>query len=357
MKILDCHVHVAEQIDIEKLHNLLLETGTDSANILACSHSKCLSLIPKALEMKAKYPGSYYVFGAPDMSAYFLNKDSIGEYLSSFFREAFTWGLDGIKLLEGKPQMRKALPIPDFDLPVWEPFFKYAEEEQVPILWHVNDPETFWDLEGVPAFAISQGWAYDESYVNNEDQYRQVIAVLSRHPKLKICFAHFFFMSAQLERLADILDRFENVMVDLTPGIEMYENFSKDIEASKAFFLKYSDRIMYGTDIGGRNVLMGEKKSFDEEENLRRPYVGREFLMGKGEEVISSDGHYLIGRDDFVLRKLGLDDGVCEKIFGNNFKRFVSNEPRRADASNIEAARQYFEQRKKLMENIDIKFE
>ena len=97
-----------------------------------------------------------------------------------------------------------------------------------------------------------------------------MLSVLARHPRLRIVFAHFFFMSAQLDRLSGILDRYENVSVDLTPGIEMYENFSAAPERARAFFVRYADRIIYGTDIGGRCVLMGEDKAFDEAENLRR---------------------------------------------------------------------------------------
>lgn len=335
MKIIDCHVHCSAQTDSRILTEHLTKTGTDRAVLLACSHSRCLSLVPQALTAKLREPERFFVFAAPDRSGYYLHPDDLGEYMARYAQRMLALGCDGIKLLEGKPQMRKALPIPDFDAPVWEPFWVWAEENAVPFLWHVNDPEDFWDREHAPAFAIAQGWLYDESYVNNEAQYAQVLNVLSRHPRLKVIFAHFFFMSAQLDRLSEILDRYPNVKIDLTPGIEMYENFSDNMEATKAFFAEYSDRICYGTDIGGRCVLMGEGKRFDEKENLRRPEIVRLFLTGTEETEIRSDGHFLIDRPPFVLRPLGLNGEQLQKILGGNLLDQLGKAPARVDPAAV----------------------
>ncbi len=332
IKVVDCHVHVSAQTDINYLAGFLTGTGTDMANIVACSHSRCISLVPQAIMMKAVYPGRFYAFAAPDLSAYYLHADDLGEHMALYGQSLMELGCDGIKMLEGKPQMRRKFPIPDFDLPVWEPFWAWAEESGVPFVWHVNDPESFWDASKAPSFAISQGWLYDDSYVNNEAQYRQVLTVLERHPKLKIIFAHFFFMSAQLKRLSAILDRFDNVMVDLTPGIEMYENFSRDRAQALEFFARYGKRICYGTDIGGRCVLMGEHKRFDPRENTRRPQVVREFLAGKDEREIRSDGHYLVNNPAFIMRPLSLDGEALADILGGNFTRQAGGIPRPVNA-------------------------
>jgi len=321
--IIDSHVHNSDQTDYEYLKEFLVRTKTDKACLLSVAHSKKTSMINEALALKAKYPDMFFVFTEPLVSAYYEHEENLGAFFAKYCQSMIDRGCDGIKMLEGKPQMRKMYPIPDFDLPVWEDFFAWAEEKQVPITWHVNDPENFWDADNAPAFAISQGWLYDSSYVNNEDQYRQVLTVLKRHSKLRICFAHFFFMSAQLERLSDILDSYPNTFVDITPGIEMYENFSKDIEKTKSFFEKYHDRIIYGTDIGGRCVLMGEDKVFDEEENLRRPVIVRSFLSGTEDIVVESDGHYLIGREPFTMHCLGLSGQRLEEILSLNFLRFL----------------------------------
>lgn len=334
MKITDAHVHYSPQAGSGLLTAFMDETGTDRAVIQAVSHSRCISLVPGALMMKHRNPGRFYVYGSPDLSGYYLNSDNLGEYLAGYVSLLRQCGCDGVKLLEGKPQMRKAHPIPDFDMEVWEPFWAYLEKEQIPILWHVNDPETFWN-PNASDWLKKQGWWYDESFVNNEVQYSQVIHVLERHPALKVVFAHFFFMSAQLDRLGDVMDRYPGIMVDLTPGIEMYENFSSNMAESRSFFRKYGNRIVYGTDIGGRCVLTNEGEPFSREENLRRPEIVRMFLSDPGEHLIESDGYFLHDREPFVLRCLGLEEEPLGDILSGNMERFSGEEPRPADAEGV----------------------
>ena len=184
----------------------------------------------------------------------------------------------------------------------------------------------------MPAWAAGQGWLYDESYINNEEQYRQVLTVLGRHPGLRICFAHFFFLSAQLPRLAGILERYPNVVTDLTPGIEMYENFSLAPEETRAFFDRFHDRILYGTDIGSRFVYHGGGRPFNEKENLRRPEIVRAFLTNREYETVSADGNFVVGRPDFAMMGLGLEGERLREILGGNYLRFVGADARPVDA-------------------------
>ena len=63
--------------------------------------------------------------------------------------------------------------------------------------------------------------------------FDEALGVVRDNPKLKVTFAHFFFMSDNLQRLGDIFDRYPNVNVDITPGVEMYEDFSSHPEKTR----------------------------------------------------------------------------------------------------------------------------
>ena len=335
-KLIDCHIHYALPIDPEALISIMDESGTDMGALVLVPHRQRLSSAPDALMAKAMYPKRLYLFSGLDTSAYFRQPKTVGKAMAAYCAQMLKAGADGIKLIEGKPNMRKMLPIPDFDAPCWEPFWAWAEKEQVPILWHVNDPEEFWDEEKIPGWAKLRGWAYDDSFINNEVQYSQVLKVLERHPKIKIIFAHFFFMSAQLPRLRKIMDSCPNIMVDLTPGIEMYINFSAHLEEARQFFLDYQDRIVYGTDIGARAVISGSgvdpqdggSTAIDREESLPRCRIVKSFLSSDAEYVVEADGNFLVGTEDFTLRGLGLPEEVQEKIFAKNFESFVGGAPK-----------------------------
>lgn len=326
-KRIDAHVHYALPLTAEYLVEFMDRTGTDVANLVLVPHTQRLSCVPDALMAKYKYPNRFYVFTSLDPSVYFMYPKDLGKHMAAHVEKMLKCGCDGVKLIEGKPNMRKMMPIPDFDLPCWEPFWEYAEKKQVPILWHVNDPEEYWDPEKVTDYRKKMGDAYDESFVNHEAQYEQVFRILERHPNIKIIFAHFFFMSAQLERLGKLLDTYPNIMVDVTPGSEIYRNLPARYEQAQAFFEKYQDRILYGTDIAARCVMANLLAPFNEKENLRRLEIIDGLFDPETDTIIENDGAYLLDVEPFHLRGLNLDQSIIDKIYGGNFLRFVGGAP------------------------------
>lgn len=325
---IDGHVHFARPIRVESFESILQKSGAQAACLLALPGTARLDPTPDILCCKLRHPDTVYAFGCLDCTVYERDPLHCGRHFVRRAKRLLAMGCDGIKLLEGKPTMRRAFPIPDFDAPAWEPFWSFAEKTRLPILWHVNDPEQYWNPETISVYAKSSGWGYGENDVNNEAQYRQVRAVLERHPQLNITFAHLFFLSANLPRLAQWLDAFPNMRVDLAPGIELYENLSKSSDETRAFFTRYADRIQLGTDIGGRAVMGGTATELNETESLRRVEIINAFLEGSDERLIEADGHYLIQTKPFPLRGLGLDAELLDQICSKNFLAFVGGDPR-----------------------------
>ena len=244
-------------------------------------------------------------------------------------------GCDGVKLIEGRPLMRKFLPFPDFDTAPWEPFWAWAEETGLPILMHLNDPQEYWDPSQVSEYHKNRGDSYGPEDIHYQTQYAQLERVLTAHPKLNICFAHFFFMSGQLERLESWFERFPNMTVDLTPGSEMYRILSENHGKATAFFEKYANRILYGTDTAARTIMAGHMVPFDEEENLRRPELVMKLLTPGLDEIHEPDGKYLIDVPPFRIRGLDISEETREKILGANFLRFVGGAPSPVDPGRV----------------------
>lgn len=329
-RIFDSHVHYALPIRRDALHEMLLSVGVDGANLVAVPDRAHISSVPDVLACKHAYPEETYAFTSLDVSEYMRHPKTVGRRMKAFVRRMLRAGCDGIKIIEGKPDMRRMLPVPDFDSPVWEPLFAWAERRQIPILWHVNDPEEFWDEARIPAFAKERGWFYGEESVNNEEQYRQVLALLARHPKLRITFAHMFFLSAQLERLAGYMRSFPNIRVDLTPGVELYVNLSKAPKAARAFFEEFSGRILFGTDIGARAVI--GRTPLDKKESMQRVKLCRGFLEKEGKFAVETDGGFLMGEGELELFGLGLPDDMLKRIYCDNFTAFAGAPPRSVKA-------------------------
>lgn len=321
--LIDAHVHYYFPATPLKIKDACKLTGA----LACCLQSQIMrSRINQNIEClyaKALCGGKIYLNMA--LNAYYYEHHELMSKMPEYIERMLKCGFDGVKMIEGKPTDRKSFPIPDFDSPLYDDTFKYLEAHQIPITWHVNDPEEFWDPERVPFWAKRSGWFYgDGTYANNEDQYRQIERLLEKHPKLVITFAHFYFLSGDLKRLGKLFDKFPNIGVDITPGIELFTNMSANIEEAKAFFNKYSDRILYGTDISIDSDAGGDLNVVD---TITRKQLCHDFLT-KDHFILKGDEKGLLGKDDLELNGLCLDKEVVEKIEYHNFmKRYGEIRP------------------------------
>jgi predicted TIM-barrel fold metal-dependent hydrolase len=329
LPLLDCHIHYPHWQLKDSLMQACDALNIQRLNIVCTPHQQRLSLVPDALHLKAHYPERVFVFGGLDISIFFREPQRIGQALAENVEFLARMGCDGIKMIEGKPEMRKMLPVPDFDTEILAPYWQKMEAMQFPLLMHLNDPEEFWQAEHVPDWAREHGWFYgDGTFVNNEAQYGQMLNVLERFPNLKIIFAHFFFLSKQLPRLAEYLERFPNLHIDLTPGIEMYRSFSENPEGAHEFFIKYQDRILFGTDIGAKALLTNGEQIINLQESSERVQLVRHFLEVDGAFDLQPKNGFLFGKPNQPYCGLGLPQEVLQKIYFRNFERLAGKTPR-----------------------------
>lgn len=322
-KIVDCHVHLRDLSGVHELEAIRRHVGAERMNIVCVFSREDVNANPAALVAKAEYPDRFYVFAGLDHSSCFSDGVISTPSLVEQVDRLIAIGADGIKMLENKPTHRKLLDIP-VDDPYFEQYFARLEETGLPALWHVCDPEEFWDPETTPIWAKEKGWGYDETFAPKEQLYAEVENVLARHPQLRIIFAHFYFLSADLPRMAALLGRFENIHVDLAPGIELLHNMSRDPSAARDFFVKYSDRILFGTDISSNQPA--------EEARIRSLIVTR-WLESDDECRVPEGADFLLGPpEDGVMRGLSLPDEVLAKIYRGNFERLVGTKPRALDS-------------------------
>jgi predicted TIM-barrel fold metal-dependent hydrolase len=222
-------------------------------------------------------------------------------------------------MIEGKPTSRQRMDVPVTDA-YFADFWAKVEELGTPIVWHVNDPEEFWDPERLPSWAKERKWGYGPEDVQKEQLYAEVDEVLARHPRLRIIFAHFYFLSADLPRAIRFLDAHPTVSFDVTPGIEMLYNLSRDPEASRAFFCEYSDRIVFGTDLSSNLTV--------EEGRFRAGIIYR-WLESEDTFHIPRGVDFLLGApEDGVIRGMSLPKDVLSRIYAGNFERLAGAAPR-----------------------------
>ncbi len=240
MKI-DAHVHVFGNSleDVDRLIESETARGYDRFLFLSLEAYDAMAQNAIAIYIKLKRPDCY-IFG----SLNYRSKLDFADEVKRLRRIGF----DGMKFIEQKPTERKRLGISPLDAR-YDEVYRFLEEEKMPALMHVGDPPEFWDENLAPDFAKENGWFYGgDDYVPLEQLYAEHETMLERYPGMTVIFAHFYFLSYRLDELERLLTKFEHLYVDLTSGTEMYFSFSKDPERTREFFLRWSDRLIYGTD-------------------------------------------------------------------------------------------------------------
>lgn len=303
---IDAHVHAFGGADaLSALQAIERRFGYDSANFLSVEGMDDAAQNALAIGWKLLDPDHYAFGGLHHRFAY----DNAAEV-----ETLYAIGLDGMKMIENKPTERKKWNIAQDD-PSLDAMYTAAEERGIPFLVHVNDPKNFWVADAIPDWARNAGYFYGDGYVSYEQILRESLSMCKRHPKLRVCFAHFLFLSDDHDRLRRIMDAHPNLWLDVTAGTEMYPNFSADRKSWRRFFIDYADRILYGTDncapMEGEDVRIAEVLN-----NLERNFFQ------------SADP---IPLWDDTVRGLDLPSDVFKRITRNNFLRFAGARPRPID--------------------------
>ncbi len=320
--IVDNHVHMGNMAEERAMLGIREATGIDKMALVSIQNAEKGEGLAGSLYMKARRPQVFYVFAGLNHAAKLSGGRVHTRTLAEQVDLIRAMGCDGLKMVEGKPTSRQVMNVPVTD-PYFADYWARVEETGLPIVWHVNDPEEFWDPSKLPAWAQELHWGYGPHDVPKETQYAEVDEVLARHPRLKVMFAHFYFLSADLARAGRFLDEHPSVNFDLAPGIEMLYNLSRDVDASRAFFIKYAERIVYGTDLASRLTV---------QEGIYRAGIVFRWLESADTFRIPQGVDFLLGKpEDGIIRGMSLPDETLNKIYGGNFTRLAGPQPRPLD--------------------------
>jgi len=329
MKIIDAHIHVrnikehfkpaydlAKRLNYSKFTVMSLQCTGNLLQNLTCALCKAFN------------PENTYAFGGLD---YITGRDMLAQV-----QNLKSSGFDGVKMLEGKPTTRRMLGHALSD-PVYYEFFSFLEETSFPVLLHVADPPEFWDKDKVPSWAKEHGWFYNETDVPYHQYYDEVEKMLARHPKLRAIFAHFYFLSDNPEKAQKFLDDHPNIYIDITAGVEMYDNFSKDPAFWREFFIKNDSRIIFGTDSSDSDDQDDDREN--DQENDSAP-------QNKTDEKVDINGYAAMeieflksGNEikvyDKTVKGINLPESSQKLIFAENYIKLVGNAPKSLDIKEL----------------------
>jgi predicted TIM-barrel fold metal-dependent hydrolase len=317
LPVIDCHVHFhpsAQATDEE----IQMMCGFMMNLIKKGSLSKIyLSGAEAGLYLKTKHPNLFYAGGSVPWSGWTQRLPDVN--WSNYINSLIQMGYDGVGEMGSKPVQRtKHKPL---DGHYYWDFWKACETLAFPVLCHVADPEEFWDKNRIPNWAKKRGWSYyKKDYPTKEELYNELECVLSAYPNLRIVLAHFYFMSADLERASDFLELYKNVNFDLSLGIELMYNISRRRDDWRDFFIKHQDRIFFGTDIGTWHTF---------DEAISRIWLVRNFLESNEEFFAPPASNNFLTRYKKPFIGLKLPESVLGKIYSQNFQRLWGKKTRK----------------------------
>ena len=310
----DIHNHIGKNMNADQLFDYY--TRLKNANGI---DRNCILSIPVSPSAKYYHTQNLLALQLKDMlspysSAFvgLVHGENAEDYLTQL-KKGLAMGFEGLKILESHPSLQKTLNLRISDERL-DATFGYAEENGVPVLLHVADPEESWDINTVDEYALTHGRFYGApGCLSKEDYYSDVEKILSKHPNLKAIFAHFYFLSADIDRAAALFEKYPNIGFDLTPGKEMYPNFGKDKAKAKTFFERYADRLYFGTDVNDTEMPNYHSSLYTLV--LTALDSDEDFDWGKYRNCAG----------------LGLSDTAKEKIKSGNFIKLLGKTPKPLD--------------------------
>lgn len=203
------------------------------------------------------------------------------------------------------------------DDPVFDPIFEQLQAQGTLVIGHQGEPRNCWlpleqmtvdsDREYFAAHPQFHMYRHPE-FPSYEEQIRARDRVLEKFPRLRFVGLHLLSLEYKLDEVARRLDAFPNLMTDLAERIAHVQLQTRDDrERVRDFFIRYQDRIIYGTDVIDDGSQSGRELA-DRLENLWKRHW----------EFFATDRVFSATRFSGEYRGLDLPEAVLRKIFYAN---------------------------------------
>ncbi|NOY96405.1 MAG: amidohydrolase family protein [Chlorobi bacterium] len=301
--VIDIHNHLGNLDNTEKYLEEMDKAGV----------WKCVSLDGKSKDdyyikhLKVSQSVSkdrFLVFFRPDFSN--IDEPNYGEKEAEKLEKAVKMGVRGVKIakylgLSLKDKSGKIIPVDD---PRIDPIWAKCGELGIPVEIHVSDPKAFFTPvdkynERYDELGAHPDWSFfGDEFPSKDEILAQRNRVIARHPNTIFIGAHMGTMPEELHTIANWLDVYPNFYVDIDARIS---DLGRQPYSARKFFIKYQDRILFGTDTPPNAELY---------------QIYYRFLETDDEYFDPAGGLFIQGR--WMIYGIYLPDEVLEKVYNKN---------------------------------------
>ena len=317
---IDAHYHIysaqnnsIEQAQKDNFKLLAINTFSDDCERVGEVHHQSKK-IKQSFSEKFNYTATFCLDGWDDAAW--------GENTISWLDQCFTDGVVAVKVWKniGMEFRDKDSVLIMIDDPKFDPIFAHLAEAGIPLVGHLGEPKACW--QPVEEMQASNNKNYftenpqyhmylHPEYPSYEEQMAARDRMLDKNPKLVFIGCHLASLEWSVDVLGDWLDKYPNTSVDMAARMgDLFYQTRDDYEKVRNFFIKYQDRILYGTDIIDRG---GEKESF---QNRMHETWLRDW------EYLVSDNKMTSHLIEGEFKGLKLPKEVVQKIYSENCKKW-----------------------------------
>ena len=259
------------------------------------------------------HPGRFLTFALLDYSG--IDDKNWGRRQARQLEESFQAGAKGLKFhktlgLTIRYKNGKLMPVDDPKLdPVWLMCARYDRS----VVIHTSDPAAFFTPldrfnERWHELGDHPNWLFNgDRFPSRDELLAQRNRVIAKHPKTTFICAHFANNPEDLAAVGTWLDSYPNMYIDVDARIS---ELGRQPYTARKFFLKYQDRIMFGTDTTPRR-------------DAYRMYY--RFLETDDEYFDCAEGHQRQGF--WMIYGIFLPKDVLEKVYRKNAERLFFDRP------------------------------
>jgi len=266
-----------------------------------------------------------------------IDDENFGQRTADELADAVEQGFAGLKIskslgLEVENEEGDLVPV---DTPKLDPLWERAGELGVPVTIHTADPKAFFEEPGPQnerweELKEAPDWSvHGEEYPSKSALLEARNRMVARHPDTTFILAHMANNPENMEAVAELLERHDNLYLDTSARIAEFGRHSAD--EIREFFLRFQDRILFGTDLGvqakrtSRGLLyklfLGSVRKEEPKLEDVEPFFEKHWRYFESDEP--NIPHPIPIQGDWKVHPIDLPHRVLRKIYWENAERIV----------------------------------
>jgi len=272
------------------------------------------------------HPGRFLTFTEPWWSR--ASEPGYPQFQADELQRAHSDGARGLKVLKtlGLYLRERTTegPLVKIDDRRFDPMWEACGALKMPVAIHISDPEAFF----LPIDRFNERWEelhnhpdwsfHGADFPSNQQLLDARNRMFARHPRTQFVALHVGNDSENLAYVSECMDKFPNMHVELAARIG---ELGRQPRASKKFFDKYQDRIMFGTDATPHGDKFPQQVYSDALYEIYFRFLETE------DEYFNYAPSEIPPQGRWRIYGLGLSDAVLKKVYYENAVRLLGLHP------------------------------